>query len=137
MEEAALASAVPEMRRLAEAVVPLLLAGPDERLNVLRAQWTASTKSIFSASSCGFFLDISVPADVPRVKARNQGGGSALIPVAGSEHPSGCILYLVDGALSYLEVYNAVPWASPLVFGVPRQVEPIILQPGAAAAAPN
>jgi len=137
MDEAALASAAPEMRRLAEALVPLLLVGPDERLEELRIQWAASTRSISDASSCGFFLEISVPADVPRIKAPDLGGGDALIPVVGDEQPSGCILYLVDGALSYLEVYNFVAWEVPPVFGTPTHVEPIVLQPGAAATTPN
>jgi hypothetical protein len=137
MDEAALADAVPQMRRLAEELVPLLLVGPDERLVALRVQWAASTRRIAGASSCGFFLEISVPAEVPRIKAPDFGGGDALIPVAGDEQPSGCILYLVDGALSYLEVYNFVAWVVPPVFGTPTQVEPIVLQPGAAATTPN
>ena len=137
MDEAALANAAPEMRRLAEVIVPLLLVGQDERLEALRTQWAAATQSISGASGCGFFLDISVPADVPRVEAPDQGGGNAQIPVAGAEQPSGCVLYLVDGALRCLEVYNVIAWTAPLAFGAPMHVEPIVLQPGAAATTPN
>ena len=137
MDEAALASATPEMRRIAEALVPLLLSGTDERLEALRTQWAAAEKSISGASPSGFFLDIAVPPDAPRVDVPNQGGGDAQIPVTGFEQPSGCILYLVDGALSHLEVYNVVAWQAPLSFGTPTQIQPIVLQPGAVATTPN
>src|SRR4249919_939894 len=123
MEESDLAIAVPEMLRLARELVPLLLQGDDPRLETLRRQWQVATISISSPSSCGFYADVSLPLDAPLIAAPNQGSGNAEIPVLGADQPAGCILYVVDGRLHFLEVYNVVEWAVAPSFGRPHCIE--------------
>lgn len=117
------------MRRIAETLVPLLLVGDDVRLEVLRRQWQLAEKRLSDASDCGFYLDIAVPADAPRLDVPDQCGGDAVIPVAGDDLPAGCVLYVVEGALSYLEVYSATSWDVEPVFGAPTQIQPLRVRP--------
>jgi hypothetical protein len=134
MEESDLAVAVPEMQRLTRELMPMLLQGNDPRLEILRAQWQAAALSISNASSCGFYADILVPPKAPRVDAPSQGGGNATIPVQGYDQPAGCILYVVDGALQFLEVYNVIAWDRPPVFERPTHVEPFVFKAPVGAA---
>jgi hypothetical protein len=97
-----------EMLRLVRELIPMLLEGEDPRLETLRRQWQAATATISAASSCGFYADIAVPPEAPRLEAASQYGGNAVIPVSDCEPPAGCVLYVVDGALHFLEVYNVV-----------------------------
>ena len=128
MEETDLAAAVPEMQRLARELIPLLLQGQDLRLELLRDQWAAATCTISNASPCGFYADIFVPPEILRIDTLSQGAGDAVIPVQGCDQPAGCVLYVVDGALQFLEVYNVVPWEWPPVFEQPTHVEPFVFK---------
>lgn len=121
--------AAQEMLRLARELIPVLLQGEDPRLETLREQWQVATVTISDASPCGFYADISVLPQVPRVEAASQGGGNAVIPVQGCEQPAGCVLYVMDGALHFLEVYNVIAWEEPPVFGPPQNVEPFVFGP--------
>ena len=116
-----------EMLRISRELVPLLLQGDDPQLKVLSDQWRAATISISEPSTSGFYADISVPSGVPLVSAPDQGGGNAEIPVIGEQLPAGCVLYIVNGQLKFLEVYTAVDWQAPPSFGQPAQVEPLQL----------
>ena len=126
--------ATAEMLRISRALVPLLLDGDDPQLEILRNQWRTSNLSISSPSAWGFYADISVPQDAPIAAAANQGGGNAEIPVNGEIQPAGCVLYIADGRLKFLEVYTAVDWEAPPIFGLPSHVEPLQLAPTASGA---
>ena len=126
--------ATAEMLRISRALVPLLLQGDDPQLEILRNQWRTSNLSISSPSAWGFYADISVPQDTPIAAAANQGGGNAEIPVNSEIHPAGCVLYIVDGRLKFLEVYTAVAWEAAPLFGLPSHVEPLQLAPVASGA---
>ena len=126
--------ATAEMLRISQALVPLLLQGDDPELEILRNQWRTSNLSISFPSASGFYADISVQQDTPIAAAANQGGGNAEIPVKGETHPAGCVLYVVDGRLKFLEVYTAVDWEAPPIFGLPSHVEPLQLAPIASGA---
>lgn len=95
----------------------MLLKGEDVRLKTLLLQWQTANVTISAASSCGFHADIAVLPEAPRVQAASLGGGNAVIPVLGCRKPAGCVLYVVDGALHFLEVYNVVAWEKPPLFG--------------------
>jgi hypothetical protein len=117
MDDLEMAAAVPEMLRLARELVPMLLEGEDARLKTLLLQWQTANVTISAASSCGFYADIAVLPDTPRVQAASLCGGNAVIPVLGCREPAGCVLYVADGALHFLEVYNVVAWEKLPVFG--------------------
>lgn len=95
----------------------MLLEGEDARLKTLLLQWQTANVTISEASSCGFYADIAILPEAPRVQAASLCGGNAVIPVLGCREPSGCVLYVDDGALHFLEVYNVVAWEQPPVFG--------------------
>jgi len=125
MVETELAATIKEMQRLAQELIPILLQGDDPRLELLRQQWQVATVTISNASSSGFFADISIPPGASRADVLDQGGGNAVIPVKGYDQPAGCILYIADGALHFLEVYNFMAWETPPHFGPPSHVEPL------------
>lgn len=116
------------MRILAEILVPQLLEGDDPRLDTLRAQWCAAAIRIVSPSPVGFYADIAVPPELPRIAAPDQSGGNAVIPVEGIASPAGCVLSVVDGALACLEVYAVEDWGSSPRFGAPGHVRPFALR---------
>ena len=120
--------AIPAMRDLTRALVPRLLEGDDPRLEILRAQWRAATIHIVGPSNFGFYADITVPPDIARLAVPNRSDGDATIPVEGSPVAAGCVLTLIDGALADLEVYTAVDWATPPVFGTPTDIAPLRLR---------
>ncbi|RYD83389.1 MAG: hypothetical protein EOP84_07930 [Verrucomicrobiaceae bacterium] len=123
-----------EMLRISQVLVPLLLHGDDPELEILRNQWRTANLSISFPSASGFYADISVQRDTPTAAAANQGGGNAEIPVKDETHPAGCVLYVVDGRLKFLEVYTVVDWGAPPIFGLPSHVEPLQLAPIASGA---
>ena len=124
MDDLEMAAAVPEMRRLARELIPMLLEGEDARLKTLLLQWQTANMTISAASSCGFYADIAVLPEAPRVQAASLCGGNAVIPVLDCQEPAGCVLYVVDGALHFLEVYSVVAWEKPPLFGPPQDVQP-------------
>ena len=134
MVETEMATKIQEMQRLAQELMPMLLQGDDPRLGLLRQQWLVATVSISNASSSGFYVDIVIPSDASRVDAPDQGGGNAVIPVNGYDQPAGCILYIADGALHFLEVYNFTAWETPPHFGPPSYIEPFAFAVPATAA---
>jgi|LakWasMe79_HOW10_FD_contig_123_3429_length_884_multi_13_in_2_out_1_1 hypothetical protein len=126
MEDNELAAAIPEMLRLAHELIPMLLQGEDPRMQILQQQWPLATVTISQPSPCGFYADISVPREAPRVVAPSQCSGNADIPVHGCNEPAGCILYVVDGSLQFLEVYNVIDWSEPPVFEHPQNVQAFV-----------
>ncbi len=113
------------MRRLARELIPMLLEGEDVRLKTLLLQWQTADVTIDAVSSWGFYADIAVRPEAPRVQAVSLCGGNAVIPVLGCQEPAGCVLYVVDGALHFLEVYNVAAWEKPPVFGLARDIQPL------------
>jgi len=112
---------------LVNQLMPLLLAGADPRLASLRVQWESTSTTIESNTNWGFFAHFAVPQFLPLVQPSHFCGGDALIAVQGLRTPAGCILYIEDGALSYLEVYTYdEPWEPPPRFMSIRSVQPII-----------
>ncbi len=124
MEDLAMAAAVPEMRSIVRELIPVLLEGDDPRLKTLLLQWQTAEVTIDAASSWGFYADIAVLPEAPRVQSISLCGGNAVIPVLDCREPAGCVLYVVDGALRFLEVYSVVAWEQPPVFGPARHVQP-------------
>jgi len=133
MDETQLVDAVLEMERLARELMPLLLHGNDPRMELLRLQYQEASVAISDASLHGFYADISVPANAIRVEEPDHGAGDAVIPVKGEKHPAGCILYVVEGVLKFLEVYNHTAWVRPPVFETPNHIQPFVFKASAAS----
>jgi hypothetical protein len=112
---------------LTQRLLPLLLAGTHPRLLTLREQLQNASALVQSETNWGFYAKITVADSVRRVEPSNFCGGNAVIEVQGLRIPAGCILYVENGVLSFLEVYTCdEPWEHPPVFLSVSQVEPIV-----------
>ena len=107
--------------------MPLLLEGEDLCLTGLRSQWQLAKVAIQSDTNWGFYADFEVPDGTEKVEPRDFAGGYAVIKVEGVQNDAGCILYVKDGRLEFLEVYTYdEPWEPPPKFGAIIQHLPIV-----------
>ena len=88
---------------LVERLVPLLIRGGHPALKVLGEQWQRARIGTITLSGAGFFADIHVAPDAPRIDPPDFEGGDAYIEVEGVPHGAGCVLFVRGGYLSMLE----------------------------------
>lgn len=112
-----------EMARLVAVLMPHVLSGDDVRLATLRQQWAMASVEVRDGSPCGLYAHFMIPPSAARVGRVSGRGGIAEIPVQGCHLHAGYVLYVPDGALAFLEVYNFEEWPGPPFFGAPRAVE--------------
>ena len=92
-----------EMERRA---LEMLLAGDKPELALLRAQLSSATVVSRDFTGVGFFTQLLVPAELPRVR-----GCARLIladvyaEVTGLEHDAGFVLFVSEGAIDVLECF--------------------------------
>jgi len=118
MDQATLATAEPEMLRLANEVIPMILSGEGALLDAARNQWALASVQLSEAGSHGFYLNISVPPEAPRL----PGGGFGEAHVETRGEPVWCILYAFGDVLAFLEVANVIDWEVAPQFGPPKVV---------------
>jgi hypothetical protein len=112
---------------LAKQLLPTLLQGSDPRLAVLRAQLEVASVSIKSNTNWGFFAELGIPGTAAKLEPPDFCGGNAEIEVEGVRVPAGCVLYVEQGVLSYLEVYtHDGPWEHPPVFKKVSFIQPVV-----------
>jgi hypothetical protein len=100
-----------EVLDLAASLIPQLLAGDNPQLKFLRAQFEQGRVSGVESSGVGFFVNYDIPAGLPSVVPANFAGGDARIKVAGLEVEAGCVLFVREGRLAFLELYTyGEPW---------------------------
>jgi hypothetical protein len=118
-----------EMLDLAGRLMPLLLDGDHPTSALLREQYARATITEISLSGAGFFVDFQIPADVARVAPPNFEGGHVNIQVERVENGAGCLVFVRDGVLSFLEgyTYGGEEWPErPVVLELrdPRPIAP-------------
>ena len=96
------------IRALAKRLLPLLVAGDHPASSILREQLSGARIGTIELSGKGFFADIEVAADAPRVVPPNFAGGHANIQLDGLPIEAGCVLFIRGGHLSMLEGYTYV-----------------------------
>ena len=96
----------PQIRALVERLLPLLVAGDHPASQVLRDQLRSAKVGTIELSGTGFFADIEVAADAPRVVPPDFAGGNAKIQLDGLPVEAGCVLFVRGGRLSMLEGYT-------------------------------
>lgn len=112
---------------LTRELMPMLLAGADPRLDLLRRQWQVADTVIESETNWGFFAHFSIGQSAVAVIPPTFCGGNAVIQVSRLRVPAGCVLYVERGYLSFLEVYtHDEPWEHPPKFLSVTEVVPII-----------
>jgi hypothetical protein len=110
-----------ELTSLEEQVLRALLRGDEEPLSVLRQQAKQAGVSSRKMTGVGFFTNLEIPAESPRIKGHPQFElGDVNGTAENVKHGLGFLLYVVDGALSMLEGYTYdEPW--------PEEVQGLIL----------
>jgi hypothetical protein len=104
--------APPEILKLVDQLMPLLLAGEHPTLEILRDQLRVSRVRSVELSGVGFFAEFEVPVDAVTVTPSRIVGGDAKIELVGVEHGAGCVLFVDSGRLAMLEGYSygGEPW---------------------------
>lgn len=97
---------------LEDQVLQALLAGGDEALAVLRQQAEEARILSRRKTGVGFYTEISVPPEVPRLAGRPSFKlGDVNGTAANVRHGLGFLLYVTNGAISMLEGYTYDdPW---------------------------
>ena len=98
--------------KLEDQVLQMLLRGEDECLAVLRQQAEQASVYFREMTGVGFFSEIQVPPEAPRITGRPS---FTLGDVNGTAenvtHGLGFVLFVTEGALSMLEGYTYdEPW---------------------------
>jgi hypothetical protein len=127
-DQMASATGVEEMRRLVGALVPRLLQGTHPAYAVLRQQFAAASVSVTAETNWGFYADFQFSEEMPRVEPPDFCGGDAEIKVEGVKNGATCVLYVMGGRLSFLEVatYDE-PWIDPPKFLDVSNVRPLAI----------
>lgn len=100
------ADALPAIAQILHEVLPRLLEGDDPMLLGLRAQQRQLTVGSVQLSGVGFFAELIVPPDIPAVSPARLVGGNADIQLTGVMHGAGCLLFVEEGRLTFLEGYT-------------------------------
>jgi hypothetical protein len=121
--------APPAILKLVKELLPLLVEGDHPALIALQHQCRVVQIGTVEVDDGGFFADLIVPPDAPLADPPNFSGGDANITVSGFEYPVGCVLFVRDGRLSLLDVYNNGPetWPEDAVVLSISDVFPIYL----------
>ena len=104
-----------------------LLAGDLPTLHLLRDQYARSSVEHREYSGVGVFSDFKVSADAPRVTPLNFTISDISYELANVENGGSAVLFIRDGALSTLELYNwtddwpADPEITALTYLVPKK----------------
>ena len=96
----------PHIKALVKRLLPLLVAGDHPASLILREQLRGARVGAIELSGTGFFADIEVAADAPKVAPPEFAGGDAKIRLDGLPVEAGCVLFVRGGYLSMLEGYT-------------------------------
>jgi hypothetical protein len=94
------------IEELERRVMDLLLAGELPALTRLREQYARASIASREYSGVGVFTNFAVPADVARVTPPNFTISDITYELANVENGGSAVLFIRDGALSMLELYN-------------------------------
>jgi hypothetical protein len=101
-----------KLTTLENRVLEMLLRGEDEPLSVLRQQAKQARVSSRKTTGVGFYTEIEIPAELPRVAGRPTFKLGDVNGTADNiKDGLGFLLYVTEGALSMLEGYTYdAPW---------------------------
>jgi hypothetical protein len=96
---------------LMQELMPRLLAGDAPVLRQLREQYQHASVTGIVLTGAGFFVDFSVPAQLPPIAPANLVGGDARLELSDVPNGAGCVLFVSDGYLSLFEGFTYTdPW---------------------------
>ena len=89
----------------------LLLKGDHPILTILRQQYATAKIDSREFSGVGFFTNFEVSENAPLVEPLNFAAGNVDIQLENLPNGAGCILFVRDGKMSFLECYTfSEPW---------------------------
>ena len=91
---------------LEQQLMTLLLKGDHPILAILRQQYTVAKIASREFTGVGFFLNFDVPQDIPLVDPPNFEAGHISIDLENLPNGAGCILFVREGKLDFLECYT-------------------------------
>jgi hypothetical protein len=96
---------------LEQELMNLLLHGDHPVLTILRQQYVAAKVTSREFSGVGFFTNFEVSENAPLVEPPNFAAGNVDIQLENLPNGAGCVLFVRDGKLSFLECYTfSDPW---------------------------
>jgi hypothetical protein len=95
-----------QIEEMERRVMELFLAGDLPILNLLRDQYARASVENREYSGVGVFSAFKVPTDAPRVTPPNFTISDISYELANVQNGGSAVLFIRDGALSMLELYN-------------------------------
>jgi len=96
---------------LEQELMNLLLQGDHPILAILRQQYVTAKVGSREFSGVGFFTNFEVSETAPLVEPPNFEAGNVDIQLENLPNGAGCVLFVRDGKLSFLECYTySDPW---------------------------
>jgi hypothetical protein len=122
------ASAPSEVLAFVHRLVPHLIAGDHPALAALREQFRNATISEIEMTGHGFFATFSTPTETRLAVPADFEGGHAEIVLEGAPSGAGCVLFVRNGRLAFLEGYGfgVEGWPENSRILAVRHVEPMI-----------
>ena len=94
------------MNEIEKRALEMLLAGENEALDVLRKQLKAAKVASRELTGVGFFTNLAVPPELPRLRNRQRLTMSDVYAeITGLPHDAGFVLFINDGAIECLECF--------------------------------
>jgi hypothetical protein len=94
----------------------LILQGEHPVLTILRQQFAAAKIVSRNFSGVGFFTDFEVPDTAPLVEPSHFAAGNVDIQLENLRYGAGCVLFVRDGKLDFLECYTfSEPWPEQII----------------------
>ncbi|OGO26748.1 MAG: hypothetical protein A2136_08600 [Chloroflexi bacterium RBG_16_54_11] len=102
--------------KLEQGLMNLLLQGEHPILNILRQQYASARVVSRSFTGYGFYTHYGILKTVPLVEPQNFAAGNVNIQLEGVLNGAGCVLFIRDGRLSFLECYTFDdPWPDQIM----------------------
>lgn len=99
--------AVPaSVRILIAKLLPQLLEGEHPALVALQTQLRQASITRVEMTGSGFYVDFTIPTNLPLTVPADFEGGDAEIYLNGAEHTAGCVVFVRGGRLSMFEAYT-------------------------------
>lgn len=93
--------------KIEKAVMAKLLEGQDDKLAILREQYSQSIVKKREYSGTGFFTSFEIPDHIPNLKiSKSIQLGDVVAEIKGVKTGAGFVLFIKDGVIDFLEGYT-------------------------------
>jgi len=92
--------------RWIDQLVPLMIEGEHPVLITLREQFRRARVKEVVLTGVGFCIDFEIPPNAPLTEPAHFKGGDVAIPLEGGSSGAGCVLFIRDHRLAFLDGYT-------------------------------